>query len=428
MEELKQLLPSSLAGQRLWAALEPLAGTELPSLIAAVLVEKVHVNGIEANGQSARIPLDAAASVVPGLTFLTPRGKHDLGFFDDYFVVKTGKLDFRIPYTAVRNLAIIELPKDVKKRVFLYINIDPAAKVTNGKQPLTAVVVQTTADGQLDIPHPQIPEKRMQGPAAVVVCEAFGSMNLPPSTFCSPDGEAFRSAAGYPGCEAYVKASQGTLFPMAQGLVFLERPAVFIPRAAIRHVEFARAGGTSSTFDLYVHKRDGSTQEFSNIDRSEIGAFEDYVRRCKLAVGTGESSSDEEEQTPGEGPGAGGADGSGSELGQAGADSESGDPEDEDFDPDSGGSSSSDEDGEGGEAGGAGTPSAGRQRGGSGAASGSAGGARSSDAESEDESSADSEDDESDDDASVVSEEGFSKGQLQSMMQAEGPATKKQRR
>ena len=37
------------------------------------------------------------------------RGKHDLGFFDDYFVVKTAKVDFRIPYTAVRNLAVSKL-------------------------------------------------------------------------------------------------------------------------------------------------------------------------------------------------------------------------------------------------------------------------------------------------------------------------------
>ena len=73
MEELKQLLSSSLAGQRLLVALEPLAGTELPSLIAAVLLEKVQANGTEANGQAARISLDDAASVVTGMTFLTPR-------------------------------------------------------------------------------------------------------------------------------------------------------------------------------------------------------------------------------------------------------------------------------------------------------------------------------------------------------------------
>ncbi len=52
------------------------------------------------------------------------------------------------------------------------------------------------------------------------------------------------------------------------------QPATFIPRAAIRSVEFVRAGGTSSTFDFYVHRRDGGLQEFGNISRNELGALE----------------------------------------------------------------------------------------------------------------------------------------------------------
>ena len=45
----------------------------------------------------------------------------------------------------------------------------------NGKTQLTAGVVQTTAEAQLDVAHPQGPPgARLQGPAPVVLCQALG--------------------------------------------------------------------------------------------------------------------------------------------------------------------------------------------------------------------------------------------------------------
>ena len=43
----------------------------------------------------------------------------------------------------------------------------------NGKQPLTAVVIQTAAGAKLDVAHPQ-GAGRLQGPAPVVLCQAKG--------------------------------------------------------------------------------------------------------------------------------------------------------------------------------------------------------------------------------------------------------------
>ena len=44
----------------------------------------------------------------------------------------------------------------------------------NGKTALAAAVIQLTADQELDIAHPCAPGERMQGLAAVVLCQAFG--------------------------------------------------------------------------------------------------------------------------------------------------------------------------------------------------------------------------------------------------------------
>lgn len=44
----------------------------------------------------------------------------------------------------------------------------------NGKTPLTAVVIQTTAEAQLDVAHPAAPGGRLAGAAPVVLCQALG--------------------------------------------------------------------------------------------------------------------------------------------------------------------------------------------------------------------------------------------------------------
>jgi hypothetical protein len=93
---------------------------------------------------------------------------------------------------------------------------------------------------------------------------------------------------------------------------------MFIPMSNIRSVELARATGASSTFDFYVHCKDGATHEFSNLSRNEIGPIQDYVRKVKLPQGPAESSSDEE---------------GGGEVKEEEPASDSDDPDDEDFNP-----------------------------------------------------------------------------------------------
>ena len=73
------------------------------------------------------------------------------------------------------------------------------------------------------------------------------------------------------------------------------QPATFIPKESIKSVELARANGTSSTFDLFVHCGDGLTIEFSNISRSEVPSIEAYIRAMKFTIGANPSSASETE-------------------------------------------------------------------------------------------------------------------------------------
>lgn len=53
-------------------------------------------------------------------------------------------------------------------------------------------------------------------------------------------------------------------------------------------MELARAGGTSSTFDVFVHRKDGRVEEFGMLPREETGPFE-----CEPGVGRGPKSWDQ---------------------------------------------------------------------------------------------------------------------------------------
>lgn len=64
------------------------------------------------------------------------------------------------------------------------------------------------------------------------------------------------------------------------------QPAIFISTSRISCLDFARAGGASSTFDLHVFMKDGSLHEFSNISRHELGAMEDWAKAVNLPIGS----------------------------------------------------------------------------------------------------------------------------------------------
>lgn len=282
-------------------------------------------------------------------------GKQDLAFFSDRFVIKTTRTDVVVPFNAVQNIIVSmgnyllvakispefaalmyyscfyfcysllqildAIPKDTKGRVLLHFHLNnKTTKVMNGKKELTAIVIQVLATQELSIDHPTLKGQRLEGPAAVVLCQAFGAALSPAEVFAVPDADTFTSFDGHSGIGAYVKASGGFLFPVPAGLCFLETPASFIPKAAIASVELARANGASSTFDLYVHCKDGSIREFSQISRCEVPAIERYIRSTGLAMGAPIESEDE---------GDGGS--KGGDVG--GSDSDSDDPEDEDFNP-----------------------------------------------------------------------------------------------
>lgn len=272
------------------------------------------------------VDLSMAASVIDELFFLHPRGKQKLGFFGDRLVVKTAKQDIIIMASDVEDVVILDsIPKDTKNRVYIMLNFREDAGIKNGKTKMRACVIQVTSEQQLDIMNPKDATQRLSGYAAVVICQAIGMCGITgdKAAFHGSDAAVFRSCTNTAAVEAYVKARSGFLFPLKNGLCFLETPPIFIHKKKIRSVEFARANGTSATFDFQIHTKNGAIEEFSNISRHELGCIQNWVADSKLPVGFPEDeTSDEEEAEKGDGK----------EVANS-ADEPSSNDDDSDFDP-----------------------------------------------------------------------------------------------
>ncbi|KAL4520836.1 hypothetical protein Ndes2526B_g00027 [Nannochloris sp. 'desiccata'] len=396
---LKEAVAGLPSGNKLIAALEAADNSRAApvELITSVVIE-AKSQSVNAAAAAARVDLSNATSLISQMQFISPRGKFDVAFLSDRFVLNNAKTDVVVPYEVVENIIILDaIPKDTKGKVQLYFHLNNKAKVISGQ--------------------------KLEGAAAVVLCQAFGAVLSPRQVFAAPNAELFTSSEGHAAVQTTIKVSQGNLFPLAEGLCFLETPATFIPLSVITSVEFARANGASSTFDFYIHFKHGDTMEFSTISRSELPAIENYVRSTQLAVGPPAASSDEEEAEEDAG------DGSGKRKGGAGADaaSDSDDPDDEDFNP----VESSDNDEEDGEQRVKHPKKKKHKKESAAAAAGVEGPEEQIDdieeeeeeeEEDEDSDSTDSsESDSSDDDGSVeiVSEDEFSMSQLQNMMKSE---------
>ena len=118
-----------------------------------------------------------------------------------------------------------------------------------------------------------------------LLCESLITKLVLPSSSTNnvlrPSREAFVSCTtNQSAISCYFKVDDGLLYPMKSGLLFLQKPIMFIPRDRIDEIMFGRGGSSSTrTVDLSVSMTDGSAPvEFRMISREEQQALRDYAQ------------------------------------------------------------------------------------------------------------------------------------------------------
>jgi structure-specific recognition protein 1 len=90
------------------------------------------------------------------------------------------------------------------------------------------------------------------------------------------------------GIKCAIKASEGFLYCLEKAFIFVPKPATYIGYEQTQSITFSRVGGAvsaTSTFDITVHlKNGGGSNQFSNINREDLKALEDFFKLKGLRV------------------------------------------------------------------------------------------------------------------------------------------------
>lgn len=90
------------------------------------------------------------------------------------------------------------------------------------------------------------------------------------------------------GIKCSIKASEGFLYCLEKAFMFVPKPATYISYEQTQSITFSRVGGAVSalsTFDITVHLKNGAgSSQFSNINREDLKALEEFFRIKGLRV------------------------------------------------------------------------------------------------------------------------------------------------
>ena len=95
---------------------------------------------------------------------------------------------------------------------------------------------------------------------------------------------SFMGHSGTPAISCSYKAASGFVYPLERGFIFVYKPPIYIRFDEVHHVNFARSGGSTRSFDIEVHSRGDMVYTFSSIEKDEYGRLYDFVKSKKIQV------------------------------------------------------------------------------------------------------------------------------------------------
>jgi len=221
------------------------------------------------------------------ISSLSPRGRYDIKFYPTFFHLHGKTFDYKIPVTTVIRLFL--LPHKDQRQVFFCVNLDPPIK--QGQTRYHYLVLTFLQDEEteleLDIEEDELQEKyegklekEMKGPTFEIMSKL---MKVLCGRKVTVPG-AFKGHSGTPAVSCSFKAASGFVYPLERGFIFVYKPPIFIKYEDVKHVNFARSGGSNRSFDIEVHTRGDSTYIFSSIEKEEYHKMFDFLKNKKIKV------------------------------------------------------------------------------------------------------------------------------------------------
>lgn len=218
------------------------------------------------------------------LNNVSPRGKSDYIFSENYIRVLGRTYEHKVLYSSIRRIMVLEQEKVVN----IIINVDPSIKQGQTRYNFINLLFEKgivedfeiELDDDLRSKYPTLKEKYAGElhETFIEIIELFTKQKVQVS-------EGFRTKANQIFLSCALRALEGLLFPIADAVIFLPK-VIYMPHREIRLVEFYRVDVsvmTSKSFDMKIITYD-TAYLFSSIDKDEFGALEKYFSDSNVEI------------------------------------------------------------------------------------------------------------------------------------------------
>lgn len=211
--------------------------------------------------------------------------------YESSFRLRGKTYDYKIQYEAVKKFMVLPKPDDM--HCMLCIGLDPPLRQGQTRYPF--LVMQAKKDEEvtidLNLTEEQLSEKyqdRLQAhyeqPLHQVITYIF--KGLANKKITSPAKDFITHRQQY-GIKCSIKAAEGFLYCLEKAFMFVPKPATYVSYDQTTVITFSRVGGAVSalsTFDITVNLTSGASHQFSNINREDLKALEDFFKLKGLRV------------------------------------------------------------------------------------------------------------------------------------------------
>jgi structure-specific recognition protein 1 len=218
-------------------------------------------------------------------------GRFDIDMYEASFRLRGKTYDYKIQYDAIKKFMV--LPKPDELHFMLCIGLDPPLRQGQTRYPF--VVMQAKKDEEvtidLNLTDEELSEKykgkleaHYEQPLHQVITYIF--KGLANKKITSPAKDFMTHRQQY-GIKCSIKAAEGFLYCLEKAFMFVPKPATYISYDQTASITFSRVSGAVSalsTFDIQVVMKSGPSHQFSNINREDLKALEDFFKLKGLRV------------------------------------------------------------------------------------------------------------------------------------------------
>lgn len=220
------------------------------------------------------------------LQCLTPRGRYDIKIFPSFIQLHGKTFDYKIPITSI--LRLFQLPHKDSRQVFFVMSLDPPIKQGQTRYHFLILLFGKEEDVSIELGMSESEirskyegklSKHMSGPLFEVISKLMRiliqrKITMPDPTF----------SRDMPATSCSYRASNGLMYPLERGFIYLHKPPVHIRFDEISSINFARSGGSTRSFDFEIETKSGIVHTFSSIDKEEYSKLFDFVSNKGLRV------------------------------------------------------------------------------------------------------------------------------------------------